>query len=504
MIGQNLYVLMKIKQYSKYVLLFYILFFILFSNGRLSSSDAGTQLQASMLLANTGSLGIKITSPEFNAIEKELWLPNVNGVYYQVHDIGNTILMMPSALAGSILSKASTVEKVKSPPIISRFIVSMTYAGFSAIACFFMFKLFALFYPLKPAFFLSFAFATTTFFWPYTKAAWDVLGACNSTAILLYISARVLVDRQVSVKITLLAGLILALVCSFRYSLTPFLVLSLSSIFYFARSKIKSNHVFGCFAIFLVGMVPTLTYNYVRMGSPFRPATSSPEFAGSTSSFTGNIIMGLYGLVASPNRGILIFAPIFILLFILPFLWIRLSKTSQKLCLAYGGGAILYVIMIAKLPAWGAPFGWGPRYLVPILPILFFMVGIILAVLWEKHWKPLMVLISFSFILNLAPVLVNWHLALTEVPDSVAINQNTPFPAQHIAVWRGVLLGIQGKPLPAPQALLDDPIRSAGAKFPDLWTVRIMERSKIGLVIGLAISLFFIISITLCFRQIVI
>jgi hypothetical protein len=114
-------------------------------------------------------------------------------------------------------------------------------------------------------------------------------------------------------------------------------------------------------------------------------------------------------------------------------------------------------------------------------------VGIALVSSWDKYKYPLAGLIFLSFVLNAAPVLVNWHLAVSEYPQ--AQDEYAFFPYQHASVWNGISLAIQGEPLPAPEAQTDDPVRSGAARFPDLWTFRLMEISTLGLLAGLTIFL---------------
>ena len=176
---------------SALALLFYLCLFLFTSSGRLASGDAGTQLQAAMLLANTGRLGTE-NPPLDNGGGHGLWVRSKKGQFYQCHDLGNVILMYPVAWFSSILSKAPVTTRIQSPPIFARVAIALTYSVLSAIGCFFMFRLFALYHSVRTAFLLSFAFVTTTIFWPYTKSAWDVLGASCFVCILLYFSARLL------------------------------------------------------------------------------------------------------------------------------------------------------------------------------------------------------------------------------------------------------------------------------------------------------------------------
>jgi hypothetical protein len=480
----------RVRTYRTLCLLFFLCFFILFSGGRLASGDAGAQLQAAMLLANTGKLGASTPYPK----NEELWVQNRHGNYYEAHDIGNVIVMLPAAAAASALSKAPAEEKIQSPPILARFGVAMTYACISAFGCFFMFMLFSLFHTLKTSFLLSFAFATTTFYWAYAKAAWDVMGACVAVSLLLYLSAKILQEDRVQNRTIFFVGCAFVLACSFRFSLVPFLGLGVLVLYCFTRQKIAFQHTFTFVTTVCVGITPTLIYNFVRMGSPLRPASTAPQFHLITG-LGGNVLQGLWGLLLSPNRGIFVFAPIFLLLFAIPFAFRSFPLPARRLLVSFGVVVVAYVLFIANLNNWG-PLGWGPRYLLPIVPILFFAVGMILVELWGKHKYTLIGLGLVSVAVNMAPALVNWALATVEFPR--AADRYALLPRQHMAVWNGMYLALQGKPLPAPPEIMNDPIRSGGTRFPDLWTFRLMERSTFGYLVGLVtLSALLAISLTL-------
>lgn len=470
------------NRFSACVIVFYACFFLFLASGRLSSVDAGAQLQAAMLFVRTGRLGTKGPPP---GTECMFCVKSPQGWYYEGHDIGNVALMLPAAWLGSVSSGMPTRSLIATPPIVSRVGAALTHAMLSACGCFFAFQMFALWYFRRTAFLLSLVFATATIYWPYAKTAWDVMGGCVGVLLLLYFSSRLLCAKQARISDLVLIGTSTALVGSFRYSLLPFLLLGILGCLYLSREKLDLKHWIACVTSCLVLLLPTFIYNDLRMGSPFIPGTRAPAYANNNS-LAGELLPGLYGLLFSPNRGLFVFAPVFAVLFVLPWIWKKAPGPVRQMTCCYGLSTVPYVLLISKMTNWGA-FGWGPRYLVPILPILFLPVGFTLMALWEAYKKPLIALIFLSVALNAAPVLVNWHLASTEAPQ--ATDLYATLPRQHMAVWNGVLLGLRGQPLPAPPEILNDPIRSAGARFPDLWTVRLMERSRSGFLVGLAVSL---------------
>jgi hypothetical protein len=109
---------------------------------------------------------------------------------------------------------------------------------------------------------------------------------------------------------------------------------------------------------------------------------------------------------------------------------------------------------------------------------------------WRKFKLAFIALMVISFTLTLAPSLVNWHLVINQYPH--AMDEYIHAPVQQIGVFKGLSLGLQGKLLPAPDDILSDPIKRISAAFPDLWTFKLIQHSRSGLIAGLMITLFLI------------
>ncbi len=213
------------------------------------------------------------------------------------------------------------------------------------------------------------------------------MGAAVGMCLVLYACARILTSASSKYFDFIFLGFAVALTSSFRFSLLPFLVLGLILLLWLARDRITRRSLRGFIAALGIGLAPSFAYNFVRMGTIFLPATKSAQFAG-TSDLQGNIFYGLYGLLLSPNKGLFWFAPILLLLFATPWTWAQFPKWLRQLTTALGVTAVTYILLIAKIRNWGT-FGWGPRYLVPVLPILFVAAGANLTVLWRPFRRPL-------------------------------------------------------------------------------------------------------------------
>jgi len=503
-----------------YVLGFFLSAFVLLSSGRIASSDAGDQLQAATLLALTGRLGDDGAS---DGVANAAWVRAPNGRMYQPHDIVNIVLMLPAAWIGSRISAAGAEDDIRNPPAIARVLVSLSCAVLAAGACFWLFKLFALYWDPRSAFVLAAAFPITTFFIAYARAAWDVLGGAVFISGVLYYSARLLrsgPDRRengvepwsdhrtgqptphspaMPAQPAWLLAATLAAACSFRFSLAPFIVPPVCAIVFKARRTLPARTTVAAAVLFGLLMLPSFGYNFQRTGSPLRPATASDQYLQGNNALTGSIGPGMYGLLLSPNRGLFLYSPMLLFAVGVPFLWRRLPADQRTLLTAYGAGACAYVLLIAKLANWGA-FGWGPRYLVPILPIVFFAAAIALKHLY-RPLKPLVVALAiFSFVLTLPPAIVNWHLATTTYDG--AVDADAAYPYQQIAGWRALVAGLEGRRLPISDAAAADPARATTGDFPDLLLARVARVSASGSALATMIVIAGVWIAGLCARRV--
>ncbi|HEX9923331.1 MAG TPA: hypothetical protein VGD99_11780, partial [Anaerolineae bacterium] len=120
-------------------------------------------------------------------------------------------------------------------------------------------------------------------------------------------------------------------------------------------------------------LLPTLfialglaTFNLVRYGSL------------AETGYTQEILflepwVGGYGLLFSPGQGLFIYAPLMLLLFFgLRPAWRRLSRTTFWLITAI---CLFYWLFYGSWFAWGGTWGWGPRFFLPMLPIMMLFVA---------------------------------------------------------------------------------------------------------------------------------
>lgn len=109
-----------------------------------------------------------------------------------------------------------------------------------------------------------------------------------------------------------------------------------------------------------------LYFNYVRFGSLIETGYSQEILFKEP-------WVGAYGLLFSPGRGLFIYSPLLLLLFggLRPA-WQRLPRLYFWLITAL---CLSYWLFYGSWFAWGGAWGWGPRFLLPILPLLMVFVA---------------------------------------------------------------------------------------------------------------------------------
>lgn len=127
------------------------------------------------------------------------------------------------------------------------------------------------------------------------------------------------------------------------------------------------------FLISLSGFVFVIFfYNYIRFGNPLTTGYRADE------TFSNNILLGAYGLLFSPGKGLFVYAPI---LAALPFgVWQFYKRASRELCFIVLLAAF-YVLLFSAWYYWWGGTNWAARFLVPTLPFLLLLCAPLLELL---------------------------------------------------------------------------------------------------------------------------
>jgi hypothetical protein len=141
--------------------------------------------------------------------------------------------------------------------------------------------------------------------------------------------------------------------------------------------------------------------NWTRYGSPLTFGFSALQHT----TFTTPLVLGLYGLLISPGKGLLLYNPI---------AWagliglVIMFRTRRKEAILFVLIVLAEVLFFATYEFWTGGWNWGPRYIMPVLPLLVLATGEWVHVHPTKLRKTILVsLCVIGFVLNLPAVLVD-------------------------------------------------------------------------------------------------
>ena len=118
----------------------------------------------------------------------------------------------------------------------------------------------------------------------------------------------------------------------------------------------------------VVALGLTAGHNWLRFGS--FSSTGYTEVA-----WTTPLLLGLYGLLFSPGKGALVYAPLLILSL---GAWLVFARQRRAEAWLIAGLWLSYLFFYAPYNFWTGGFNWGPRFLLPVLPLGFLPVGALL------------------------------------------------------------------------------------------------------------------------------
>jgi hypothetical protein len=150
---------------------------------------------------------------------------------------------------------------------------------------------------------------------------------------------------------------------------------------------------------FAVGLGLTLAINEARRGSLL-------DVGAASSGFTGSIRWGFLAELLSPSRGLAWYLPLTLLAVVGAVALWRSGQSRVLVALAFP--IIPYLLVYAKWQDLGG-WCWGPRYLVPLVPLLAIMAAFAMQTRTSRHGRALAgglfaVLALIGFVENLANV----------------------------------------------------------------------------------------------------
>ena len=404
---------------------------VLLASGRSTSGDGSSQLAQAVHFCVSGR--VAATHPIGSEFEGQDFFSRSKS-FYDANDVGGTLLMLPAACA-SALHGARDPATVGQLTTVAKAGASMTFAVVGALGVVFVMLALSELVGLERACWWALAFLFATGFLAYVKGLWDVLPAATAVAMLGWVAVRCLVGRDGPRRTLILAALAVGLAGLCRYTLAPFLIVgAVAAIWPAIRDATIRQRVEGAAVLVLV-LMPDFVWNQVRTGAFWKPGQANPAWAYLNPQLTGHYLLSTFGLFFSIRWGLLFFAPICLLGYACVLIYIVRSRGATSTAWVVGlAVAVAYVVTISLVHTWNV-FGWGPRYLVPLLPVLF----VVVVVAIERGIIPKALgyaCVAAGMLTEFPLVFADWNAV------AAVVGRDHRAPDEIVGLWRSMLDGI--------------------------------------------------------------
>jgi hypothetical protein len=216
---------------------------------------------------------------------------------------------------------------------------------------------------------LVLAFATPV--WPYTGTLFSEIWTALLLLTALAALERETRQEQGGILPVVLCGVCLGLALMTRPNHgAAFPVFGLALLLGPGSTTRRAQRFLLLGAIGTVFLGTTMLLNYLQFGDPFQRGHAAWVEGGKI--ITDFLIptplhLGLYGNLFSPGKSVLLLAPPLLLALLgLRLLW----RQRRSIAIACGGCGLTYILIVSRHSQWEGGYAWGPRYLLPVLPLL--------------------------------------------------------------------------------------------------------------------------------------
>ena len=437
------------RQAAFYVGAAVTLAYLLIQQGQVTVSDGRDMLAVSHSIVHHGTLAV---GPRFGVVGR-------GGHYFAKYGIGLSLLAVPFVAVGDLVSVLAG-DQAKLEGFFAASLMPLIMGVLAA-------SLFRTTRRLGASSRWAAVIAVGSVFGTYALPYGKDFFAEPLTTLAIVLSIEFLINGRFE-----LAGVALAVAVMTRPE-SVVLVAVLPIIVWVFRGFRKA-FVYGAFAA--IGPVVDAVYDQYRFGSVLKSG-----YVGE--GFTTPFVHGAAGLLFSPEKSLLLFAPIVILIILGSFrLWTAGNRFVVALTLA---NFVVFFVLSATWHSWQGGWSWGPRLLLPgLIPTM-----LLLSPLTKKERRVGIGLLAVGFVVSASTILVSTR----------AQQLDRPLPS----VGPGVLRQYQLAP-PVTRYTVDH-VRTAAPgdsrRYLSLWQVNLRQFGTKGLLAGIAGSLVLLAALIVAVRR---
>jgi hypothetical protein len=371
------------------------LVYVATAGGSLGTTDAVSTFEVAKAIMDRGAVDVppEVSHPEWRGPD---------GRHYAAFGIGQSLYDIPFIAVGRRLA---AVLPIPGPPdLVPKAAVALASTIPAAVAVAFGFLIaWRLSQDASAAVVAALALAFGSLLWPYVRFGFNAALVAGALTAGIYGIAAGWETRRLSLVAAGGVGLGLAILTRHEMmvaALTCLVWIILESY----RSRERPRWTLAASGGVLAAMAVWLLFNWIRFRDPF--------VSGHTPTFS---LEGIAGLLWSPAGALWLYSPAAIGVLAL---WPRLRRGDALAWLLFGVVAVQFTFY-ALLKDWLGTRSYGPRYLIPLLPLLIAPVA-----LWWRDFgkrRVVAVLLFSSIVVQLPGVLVNFaEVAASGTPRTVA------------------------------------------------------------------------------------
>lgn len=396
-------------RFYTYFVIFFLAIAVFLGPVRYTKGDSYYSLLASESLVQHGTLALDAYCPIIQDCDRNYRIMKVNGHYYDYLPAGSSVLSAPFVGVANIFG----ISMVKYEDYMQRVLV---YCSLLAIA-FLLYFIAVRFLSTRSSVFISLTFLFgTSIISTLGAALWshNIAMMCSLSAILF--SLKLCIDSNKKHVLTVALFLFLAYFCRPTLSLlAPFILL-----FIFSYDKKSAVKCVLYLSLFLGAFFLSNQYIYSTLSTPYYL-----HMLEGTEKSTW-VLDALYGTLFSPSRGLFVFSPFLLILFLFGFGYKKMATYKKSWLWIAIAWPIVHWISISQFSDWWAGYAFGPRYMVDCLPGIF-MLSIAAWPMRSRIYLNLFLVASIGLSIFINTVQGRFNI-------DAAINWNKDFPTDN-KIW---------------------------------------------------------------------
>lgn len=336
-----------------------------------------------------------------------------NGRTYASHEIGNALFLLPVAGFNIILERAlANSQYSRKIRYITGFFLSFMPAIYCAVTTALLYALLRLFFrkTIGAALSGSLAFAFCSFVWSYSRNLFD--GVLCMSLLAGAMLSMMQFTRTKDKRLFVLAMTLLGLGAITRLSMVlPLVAFGVYLAIVFRQDRVQLIRLALIGGAVLAPFVVWQTYyNHLRTGDWLLSPVQTAQYAANNG-LTGDLAVGLTGLLFSPGKSIFVYFPL-ALLSVVCFRRFIARYPAEAAFVAVLSG--LWLLLHAKLASWFGAWGWGPRHFITIAPVLALPACADWEWMTESRWRRslLVCALGWGTMLSVSSLIGNWHFRM--------------------------------------------------------------------------------------------